>query len=59
MSLMQQYFYPIVVKLPQADFRLVFRNDEMFLAWRALEGKFGKEFTEFLSARGFKPMEGQ
>jgi len=59
MSLMQQYFYPIVVKLPQADFNLVFRNDEMFRAWRALEGDFRKEFTEHLSDRGFKPLEGQ
>jgi hypothetical protein len=59
MSLMQQYFYPIVVKLPQTDFKLVFRNDEMFRAWRALEQNFGKEMTEFLSDRGFKPMQGQ
>jgi hypothetical protein len=58
MSLMQQYFYPIIVKLPPADFSLVFRNDEMFRAWRALEGKFGAEFMESLSDRGFEPLEG-
>jgi hypothetical protein len=57
MSLMQQYFFPIVVNLPQADFKLVFRNDEMFRAWRALESNFGKEMTDFLADEGFKPMD--
>jgi hypothetical protein len=59
MSLMQQYFYPIVVTLPQADFSLVFRHDEMFRAWRELEGTFREDFMETLSDRGFKPMEEQ
>jgi len=59
MSLMQQYFFPIAVKLPQVDFKLVFRNDEMFRAWQVLEDAFGKDFKEHLAEHGFESMEGQ
>ena len=57
MSLMQQFFYPALVALPQADFTLVFRSDDLFKEWMDLEGRFRAEFTEFLTERGFEPME--
>jgi hypothetical protein len=46
MSLMQQYFYPILVDLPQADFTLAFRSDDIFRQWMELEGRFQQEFRE-------------
>jgi hypothetical protein len=57
MSLMQQFFYPHLVALPQADFTLAFRSDELFQAWRELEGNFQQKFRTYLEGRGFKPME--
>jgi hypothetical protein len=58
MSLMQQYFYPVLVDLPQKDFSLSFQSANLFHAWQELEGNFAREFTEFLEARGFEAMEG-
>ena len=58
MSLMQQYFYPILVRLPQADTpshsvaTIYFSN-----GWSWSGGRFRQEFTEFLTERGFEPME--
>jgi hypothetical protein len=57
MSLMQQYFYPILVDLPQADFTLAFRSDDIFRQWVELEGRFRQEFTECLTDSGFEGME--
>jgi DNA-directed RNA polymerase specialized sigma24 family protein len=56
MSLMQQYFFARISDLPQADFTLFFPSDELFAAWQALEGKFQREFQEFLTKQGFEPM---
>jgi hypothetical protein len=56
MSLMQQFFYPLLIELPQADFTLVFRSNDLFKEWMALEGRFRAEFTEFLTERGFEEM---
>jgi len=57
MSLMQQFFYPTLVELPQADFTLSFESKDLFKEWMELEGMFQKQFTEFLTERGFTPME--
>jgi hypothetical protein len=56
MSLMQQYFFARITVLPQADFTLSFQSDELFATWQALEGKFQREFGEFLTEQGFEPM---
>ena len=57
MSLMQQYFHPVLVALPQQDFSLTFRSDAFFRAWQELEGTFAQEFTAFLEEGGFEAME--
>jgi hypothetical protein len=57
MSLMQQFFHPCLIELPQADFTLSFPSEDLFREWLALEGRFRQEFTDFLTEKGFEPME--
>jgi hypothetical protein len=56
MSLMHQYFYACVTRLPQADFTLSFLSDNLFREWQELEGRFQYELREFLAEEGFEPM---